>query len=116
MGYSRDKNHSAKNRDGYNKDAFDENSSRPMYDEALDSRVINAESLQIDTTLNDISKELRPGETLVLDIGNNYFEQTDEIYDTLVMRGYDVRKSFKNGRNQILVSRSPHGHSPAKPG
>jgi tRNA splicing endonuclease len=110
MDYSRDKGYSKRNNDGY-----DRGSSRPMYDEALDSRVINAESLQIDTTLNDISKELRPGETLVLDIGNNYFEQTDEIYDTLVMQGYDVRKSFKNGRNQILVSRSPHQHTPAKP-
>jgi tRNA splicing endonuclease len=110
MDYSRDKNYGKRNNDGY-----DRGSNRPMYDEALDSRVINAESLQIDTTLNDISKELRPGETLVLDIGNNYFEQTDEIYDTLVMQGYDVRKSFKNGRNQILVSRSPHQHTPVKP-
>ncbi len=110
MDYSRDKSYGTGDKNKYDKD-----SRRPMFDEELDSRVINAESLQIDTTLNDISKELRPGETLVLDIGNNYFEQTDEIYDTLVMRGYDVRKSFKNGRNQILVSRSPHQHTTAKP-
>ncbi|NLP08360.1 MAG: hypothetical protein GX385_09200 [Clostridiaceae bacterium] len=76
-----------------------------MYDNTLEGKVMNAESLQIDATLSEISKELRPGETLILDIGNNYFEQTDEIYDTLVMRGYDVRKSFRNGRNQIVVSR-----------
>lgn len=68
-------------------------------------KTVNAESLNIDTTLNDISSELKPGETLILDIGNNYFHQTDEIYDTLVMRGYEVRKSFKNGRNQIVVSK-----------
>jgi hypothetical protein len=68
-------------------------------------KTINAESLNIDSTLSEISGELKPGETLVLDIGNNYFSQTDEIYDTLVMRGYDVRKSFRNGRNQIIVSR-----------
>jgi hypothetical protein len=104
MDHSRDKSKGRRN----DREAFDESSSRPMYDEELDSRVINAESLQIDTTLNEISKELRPGETLVLDIGNNYFEQTDVIYDTLVMQGYDVRKSFKNGRNQILVSKNPH--------
>jgi hypothetical protein len=85
-----------------------------MYDEELDSKVINAESLQFDTTLNDISNELRPGETLVLDIGNNYYNQTDEIYDTLVMRGYDVRKSFKNGRNQILVSKAHYKDIPSK--
>lgn len=66
-------------------------------------RIINAESLNIDATLEEISKQLRRGETLILDVGNNYFNQTDAIYDTLVMRGYDVKKSFKNGRNQIIV-------------
>ena len=69
-----------------------------------EEKIINAENLNIDTTLGEISGELKPGETLVLDIGNNYFNQTDEIYDTLVMRGYEVRKSFRNGRNQIIVS------------
>jgi len=72
-----------------------------------EDRTLNAESLNIDTTLNEISNELKPGETLVLDIGNNYFHQTDEIYDTLVMRGYEVKKSFKNGRNQIIISKRP---------
>lgn len=73
--------------------------------EGYDDKTINAENLNIDTTLSEISCELRPGETLVLDIGNNYFNQTDEIYDTLVMRGYEVKKSFRNGRNQIIVSK-----------
>ena len=76
-------------------------------EEGHGEKTINAESLNIDTTLSEISGELRPGETLVLDIGNNYFNQTDEIYDTLVMRGYEVRKSFRNGRNQIIVSKKP---------
>jgi 6-phosphogluconate dehydrogenase len=67
--------------------------------------MINAESLNIDATLEKLSQELNANETLILDIGNNYFHQTDSIYDTLVMKGYDVRKSFKNGRNQILVSK-----------
>lgn len=71
-----------------------------------DDRVVNAESLNFDSTLGDLSRELKPGETLILDIGNNYFHQADEIYDTLVMRGYEVRKSFKNGRNQIIVYKS----------
>lgn len=74
-------------------------------DDTNNEKTINAESLNLDTTLSEISGELRPGETLVLDIGNNYFNQTDEIYDTLVMRGYEVRKSFRNGRNQIIVSK-----------
>jgi tRNA splicing endonuclease len=68
-------------------------------------RIMNAESLNIDATLEKLSNELKPDETLILDVGNNYFDQTDTIYDTLVMKGYDVRKSFKNGRNQILVTK-----------
>ena len=70
-------------------------------------KIINAESLNMDldmdSTLEELSKELKSGESLVLDIGNNYFHQTDEIYDILVMQGYDVKKSFRNGRNQIIV-------------
>ena len=66
-------------------------------------RVINAESLNIDSTLDQLSKDMHPGETLILDIGNNYYNQTDEIFDTLVLKGYDVKKTFRNGRNQILV-------------
>lgn len=103
MGYSnsRDRNYGRRE-----KESFEENiNTDPGFDKEHGGRVVNAESLQIDTTLNEISSELKPGETLILDIGNNYFEQTDEIYDTLVMRGYDVRKSFKNGRNQIVVSK-----------
>lgn len=68
------------------------------------NEIINAESLNINSTLEKISTELNTNETLILDIGNNYFHQTDAIYDTLIMKGYDVRKSFKNGRNQIIVS------------
>lgn len=74
-------------------------------DKANEDKVINAENLQIESTLHELSNELRPGETMILDIGNNFFNQTDEIYDTLVMRGYEVRKFFKNGRNQIIVSK-----------
>lgn len=69
-----------------------------------DEEIVNAENLNIDSTLNEISSKLQPGQTLILDVGNNYFHQTDEIYDTLVTRGYDVKKSFRNGRNQIIVT------------
>jgi len=68
-----------------------------------EEKIVNAESLNIDATLEDISKQLRKGETLILDVGNNRFNQTDIIYDTLVLRGFNVRKSFKNGRNQIII-------------
>ena len=67
-------------------------------------KIINAESLNIDSTLEEISKELKSTDTLILDVGNNYFNQTDKIYDTLITRGYDVRKTFKNGRNMIIVA------------
>ncbi len=68
------------------------------------TKTMNAENLNIDSTLQDIADNLKKGETLILDIGNNHFHQTDAIYDTLVLKGYDVKKSFKNGRNQIIVS------------
>jgi hypothetical protein len=72
----------------------------------MDEKIINAEPVNnINSTLGEISRQLKSGETLVLDVGNNYFEQTDIIYDTLVMQGYNVRKSFRNGRNQIIVNK-----------
>lgn len=70
-----------------------------------DDKIINAESLNIDSTLEELAGRLQMNETLILDVGNNYFNQTDKIYDTLVLKGYHVKKSFKNGRNQIIVSR-----------
>ncbi len=69
------------------------------------AEIINAENLNIDSTLEKLSQELDKNETLILDVGNNYFHQTDIIYDTLVMKGYDVKKSFRNGRNQIIVNK-----------
>jgi hypothetical protein len=68
-------------------------------------KLINAECENIDSTLEQISKELKFNETLILDIEDNCCSQSDTIYDTLVMRGYDVKKSFKKGRNQIVVNK-----------
>ncbi len=70
-----------------------------------ETEIINAENLNIDSTLEKLYTELNLNETAILDIGNNYFHQTDRIYDILATKGYDVKKSFKNGRNQILVSK-----------
>ncbi|NLL04799.1 MAG: hypothetical protein GX270_03220 [Clostridiaceae bacterium] len=69
------------------------------------TEIINAENLNIDSTLEKLYTELNSNDSFILDIGNNYFHQTDRIYEELTMKGYDVRKSFKNGRNQILVSK-----------
>lgn len=71
-----------------------------------DDKVINGENLNIDTTLEQIAKEIKPGETLIIDIGNNYFHQTDEIFDVLILRGYDVKKTYRNGRNQLIVKKN----------
>jgi len=68
-----------------------------------EEKIINAENLNIDSTLEEITKEIKPGQTLILDVGNNYFNQTDAIYDALVVKGYNVTKSFKNGRDQIII-------------
>lgn len=72
----------------------------------LDDNAVNAENLDIDSTLEEISRELKADETLVLDIGNNFQNQSDVIYDTLVLKGYNVKKMFRNGKNQIVVSKN----------
>jgi len=68
-----------------------------------DEKTISAEYVNIDSTLHEISRELKTDETLILDIGDSQPGQVDAIYDTLIMRGCDVKKSFRNGRNQIIV-------------
>jgi len=68
-----------------------------------DDKIINGESLNLDMTLEQLSNEIKPGETLILDVGNNYFNQNDELYNNLVLKGYEVRKTVRNGRNQLIV-------------
>ena len=58
-----------------------------------------------DATLDEISEELKPGETLVLDVSDCDVRQTDVIYDTLVMKGYDVKMSSDKGKEQVIVFR-----------
>ena len=65
----------------------------------------DGKAVDIDATLDEISKELKPGETLVLDVSDCDIRQTDVIYDTLVMKGYDVKMSSKNGKDQVIVFR-----------
>lgn len=69
------------------------------------NKIIAADITDIDSTLEQISRELKTNETLILEVGNNLYNQTDTIFDTLVMKGYDVRKSFHKGRNQIVVNK-----------
>lgn len=71
-----------------------------------DDNIVNAENLDVDSTLEEISRGLKADETLILDISNNLQNQTDVIYDTLVLRGYDVKKTYRKGINQIIVSKN----------
>lgn len=70
----------------------------------LQNNIINTESLNDENTLSMVRNKIKPGETLILDIGNNYFHQTDHLYTMLVNSGYYVRKTVVNGRNQLLVA------------
>jgi len=70
----------------------------------LQNNIINTEGLNETNTLEVVGSKLKPGETLILDIGNNYYHQADKLYDILANNGYYVRKTLVNGRNQLLVS------------
>lgn len=70
-----------------------------------EEKVLEAANQDIDATLKELSEALKADETLVLDVSGTDHDQTDMIYDTLIMKGYGVRKSFRNGRHQILINR-----------
>ena len=76
----------------------------------LQNNIINSESLNETNTLEIVGSKLKPGETLILDIGNNYFHQADKLYDILANNGYYVRKTLVNGRNQLLVALIDNKH------
>lgn len=76
----------------------------------LQNNIINFESLSDKNALEVVQNRLKPGETLILDIGNNYFKQTDKIYDILSKQGYYVRKTLVNGRSQLLVAYEDNKH------
>lgn len=59
----------------------------------------------VDSSLKDIILELRQGETIVFDVGDNEPGDSDEIFDTLVMKGFNVKKTFLNGRHSVIVSK-----------
>ena len=76
----------------------------------LQNNVINAENLNEDNTLSVVQDKLKPGETIILDVGYNYFQQADKLYEMLVNEDYYVRKTFVNGRNQLLVAQKDEKH------
>ncbi|AEY68195.1 hypothetical protein [Clostridium sp. BNL1100] len=76
----------------------------------LQNNVINAENLNENNTLSVVQDKLKPGDTMILDVGYNYFHQADKLYEMLVNEGYYVRKTFVNGRNQLLVAQKDEKH------
>lgn len=70
----------------------------------LQNNVVNFESLNGNNALEVIQGKLKPGETLILDIGYNYYNQVDKLYEELEYNGFYVRKTFVNGRDQLLVA------------
>jgi 6-phosphogluconate dehydrogenase (decarboxylating) len=76
----------------------------------LQNNVMNAECLTEENAIRAVSSRLKPGDTLILDIGNNYFHQTDKLYDVLFQNGFYVRKTLVNGRNQLLVAYTDEKH------
>ncbi len=76
----------------------------------LQNNVVNAENLNENNTLSVVQDKLKPGETMILDVGYNYFHQVDKLYEILSNEGYYVRKTFVNGRNQLLVAQRDEKH------
>lgn len=76
----------------------------------LQNNVINSENLNETNALEVVGSKLKPGETLILDIGNNYYHQADKLYDILANNGYYVRKTQVNGRSQLLVAFTDDKH------
>lgn len=76
----------------------------------LQNNIINFENLNETNTLEVVESKLKLGETLILDIGNNYFHQADNLYNILTSNGYYVRKTLVNGRSQLLVSFKDNKH------
>jgi hypothetical protein len=74
-------------------------------DQYRDPSVNQQADTDIDASLQDIMLELKRGETIVFDVGDNEDDDTDPIYDTLVMKGFHVKKTFMNGRHSIIVTK-----------
>jgi hypothetical protein len=63
-------------------------------------------NMDIDSTLEELSRGLRADETLVLDIEDDSENQTDVIYDTLVLKGFSVIRNLIKGKSIIIVSKN----------
>ncbi|KNY28606.1 hypothetical protein Bccel_3880 [Pseudobacteroides cellulosolvens ATCC 35603 = DSM 2933] len=63
-------------------------------------------NMDLDSTLEELSKGLKADETLVLDIEDDSQNQTDVIYDTLVLKGYSVIRNFIKGKSIIIVNKN----------
>jgi len=62
--------------------------------------------MDLDSTLEELSMQLKVNETLILDIEDDSQNQTDVIYDTLVLKGYSVIRNFIKGKSVIIINRN----------
>gem|GEM_PF-6395502 len=63
-------------------------------------------NMDLDSTLEELSMQLKVNETLILDIEDDSQNQTDVIYDTLVLKGYSVIRNFIKGKSVIIINRN----------
>lgn len=63
-------------------------------------------NMDIDSTLEELSRGLRADETLVLDLEHDNQNQTDVIYDTLVLKGFSVIRDFIKGKSIIIINKN----------
>ncbi len=68
-------------------------------------------NMDLDSTLEELSRGLKADETLVLDIEDDSQNQTDVIYDTLVLKGYSVIRNFIKGKSIIIVNKNKNFHT-----
>jgi len=65
-----------------------------------------AGNMDMDSTLEELSMQLKVNETLILDIEDDSQNQTDVIYDTLVLKGYSVIRNYIKGKSIIIINKN----------
>ncbi len=61
-------------------------------------------NMNIEATLEEITMNLEPGHTLILDVTDDNHEQNDFIFDSLVTRGYNVKRIYTEGVCQLVIT------------
>ncbi|MCR4436877.1 MAG: hypothetical protein QHH06_14875 [Clostridiales bacterium] len=67
-------------------------------------KIVDAEQAYMQDKIENLPLELKPDETLVLDISNTTIHHSNIIFDKLSLTGYDVRKQLNNEESAIIVN------------